>query len=355
MTSSTPTFIVNSGRCGSTMLSNMLHLHPDVLSLSEFFTAAGDIGGRATRIFDSSPISGRQFWDLIGGMPPRLNLMLRHQVEMGEVLYRPDAVHARFTRQSGVPSILQITLPFLSDTPDELFGELEPVMVSLPNAPLADHYKSLFGWLQQRFGRKMWVERSGGIFVVIEPICHAFPDARFVHLVRDGRDTALSMSQHLGFRIYLLGAQIAQFIGVDPYASPDRSRLAELPAELHGFLPEKFQPEIFRNLPISPVLCGQLWSQMIVEGLAVLGKLPAERVLTLRYEDFLSAPDAQLTRLAEFLGEGINNPEWRRKAAATVRQPASSWRHLSIDAAQALADACEPGMAVLREQGVQWD
>ena len=355
MIHATPAFIVTSGRCGSMMLSNMLHLHPDVLSLSEFFTTIGDIGGRAARIFDPSPISGRQFGEFIGGMPPRLNLMLRHKVEMGEVLYRLDAVNARFTRQSGVPSILQITLPFLSDTPDELFAEMEPVIASQPIASLAEHYKSLFGWLQQRFGRKMWVERSGGVFVVIEPLCQTFPDARFVHLVRDGRDTALSMAQHLGFRMFLLETQIAQFIGVDPYESPDRSKLTHLPAELHGFLPEKFQPEVFRNMPVSPLLCGQLWSQMVVQGLAVLGKLPAERVLTLRYEDFLSAPEVQLSRLADFLGEGINNPEWRRKAAAIVRQPANSWRHLSSDAALALADASEPGMAALREQGIEWN
>ena len=33
---STPTFVVGTGRCGSTMLSNMLREHPKVLSLSEF-------------------------------------------------------------------------------------------------------------------------------------------------------------------------------------------------------------------------------------------------------------------------------------------------------------------------------
>ena len=336
MIHATPAFIVTSGRCGSTMLSNMLHLHPDVLSLSEFFTTIGDIGGRAARIFDPSPISGRQFWGFIGGMPPRLNLMLRHKVEMGEVLYRPDAVNARFTRQSGVPSILQITLPFLSDTPDELFAEMEPVIASQPIASLAEHYKSLFGWLQQRFGRKMWVERSGGVFVVIEPLCQTFPDARFVHLVRDGRDTALSMAQHLGFRMFLLETQIAQFIGVDPYESPDRSKLTHLPAELHGFLPEKFQPEVFRNMPVSPLLCGQLWSQMVVQGLAVLGKLPAERVLTLRYEDFLSAPEVQLSRSSRI--------SWRRHQQSRVAAQGSRHRASTGEFVAAFVQRCSSGI-----------
>jgi hypothetical protein len=30
-------FVVSTGRCGSTMLSNMLRLNPGILSLSEFF------------------------------------------------------------------------------------------------------------------------------------------------------------------------------------------------------------------------------------------------------------------------------------------------------------------------------
>ncbi|NVI87000.1 sulfotransferase [Actinomadura sp. BRA 177] len=32
------TFIVGTGRCGSTLLSRLLHTHPDMLSLNELFT-----------------------------------------------------------------------------------------------------------------------------------------------------------------------------------------------------------------------------------------------------------------------------------------------------------------------------
>ena len=40
-----PVFVVGTGRCGSTMLSNMLRIHPEVLSLSEFMVAIADLGG----------------------------------------------------------------------------------------------------------------------------------------------------------------------------------------------------------------------------------------------------------------------------------------------------------------------
>ena len=39
---SVPTFVVGAGRCGPTMLSNMLREHPDILSLSEFLSMVSD-------------------------------------------------------------------------------------------------------------------------------------------------------------------------------------------------------------------------------------------------------------------------------------------------------------------------
>jgi hypothetical protein len=39
-----PVFVVGTGRCGSTLVSNILRAHPGVLSLSEFFTFITDLG-----------------------------------------------------------------------------------------------------------------------------------------------------------------------------------------------------------------------------------------------------------------------------------------------------------------------
>jgi hypothetical protein len=62
-----PVFIVGTGRCGSTMMSNVVRLHPRLLSLSEFFTSlAGRAftlrepdGERRTMLTTLSPIAGK--------------------------------------------------------------------------------------------------------------------------------------------------------------------------------------------------------------------------------------------------------------------------------------------------------
>ena len=55
---SVPTFVVGTGRCGSTMLSNMLREHPQVLSLSEFFSMISDAGFRLPQMFSAEPLDG---------------------------------------------------------------------------------------------------------------------------------------------------------------------------------------------------------------------------------------------------------------------------------------------------------
>lgn len=353
-----PILVVGTGRCGSTMLSGMLRTHPRLASLSEFFSMTCDYGGRIAEIFTDAPVDGEAFWAMIGEPLPRASLVLRHRVVMPEVLYPYDDPRARFSASRGIPAILHTTLPHLHQDPDALFDELRPWVLARPEAPIGAHYRALFAWLAQRAGKPAWVERSGGAFVLIEHTAALFPDARWIHIVRDGRDTALSISRHIGFRIFILGAMFQQLTGIDPYASDDRTGYEALPPELRSFLPESFDAEAFRRFEVPPAQCAELWSTQILGGMQVLGRFPAEHVLHLRYEDFLAGPDSaqqQLERLAAFLGEEYRDPQWARAMAATVRAPTARWHDLPLDVQQALGVACEPGFERLAAAGIHYD
>src|SRR5688572_8494150 len=101
---SEPTFIVGTGRCGSTLLSDVLRRHPDILSVSEFFTLVTDLGGRIEEAFPDGDVDGRAVHAVVAGAHPKQTLMHRHDVAMSEVLYRPkDCLD--------VPAILNTTLP----------------------------------------------------------------------------------------------------------------------------------------------------------------------------------------------------------------------------------------------------
>ncbi len=110
-------FVVGTGRCGSTLLLNMLRLHPHILSLSELFSFISDLGCQVAVAFPQGMIEGEPMWALLAAQLPRQNLMLRHDVAMPEVLYPWRAPASRFNARTGVPAISQVCLPHLSDTP----------------------------------------------------------------------------------------------------------------------------------------------------------------------------------------------------------------------------------------------
>jgi putative sulfotransferase len=341
-----PAFIVGTGRCGSTMLSVILRDHPRLLSLSETFSFVTDLGGRIAETFPDDPIDAAAFWRLIGDPHPKQTVMLRHGVAMDEALYHPGP-DTRFSAESGVPAIAQTTLPHLSAAPDLLLDEVREFVAAQPAGPATNWYTRLFDHLARRFGKAGWVERSGGSLRIVHRLARAFPDARFIHLVRDGRDCAISMSRHYGFRMVLLAMQLTEILGVDPYESPDRTWEHDIPDDLVHFLPERFDAEEFRRYETPLPLCGYYWAGEIVAGLAELAEIPAERRLTLRYEDFLARPQVSIARMLDFLDAGGADAPWVDRAAATIRRARSSFRDLPPRTLAQLTDACAPGFAAL--------
>jgi putative sulfotransferase len=351
---STPTFIVGTGRCGSTMLSNMIREHTQILSLSEFFVTVSE-GSRLPECFAPDPIGGRRFWAIVSATAPMLSFVLRNCIRYDECIYPCDDPAARFSRRTGVPAILATTLPHLTDDHDRLFDLLQNEVTQWTSAPIAEHYRHLFDWLRIHFGKRLWIERGGVSLPMVEAFQAMFPGARFILILRDGRDTAMSMRQHTGMRIYYAMSWLGDYLGVDPLTSSDRSRIDKVPPELRAILPERFDIDAFNAYEVPLPHCGEIWSQQIGMGLKVLAALPADRLLTLRYEDILADPKRHLDTLATFLGEDYVDEDWSARCAATVRPPRSTWRDLPEKEVLALTEACRPGFEALSDAGVEYE
>ena len=352
---SVPTFIVGTGRCGSTMLSNMLREHPHVLSLSEYFTVATDRPHGKAETDSMQAIDGQQFWSIVAGRTPLFDFAFRHGVTFKEALYPYNSPDARYSAQTGVPAILLITLPHLSQDYEALFDTLRDEVATWPSATPGEHYRHLFSRLAARFDKRTWIERSGGSLTMVDRLLALFPDARFVHIVRDGRDASMSMQEQHIFRLFLILNALEQSLGVDPLTSRDRTQLDRVPETMRPFLPEHFDIEAFRAFRFPLPVCGELWTQQINHGMKVIHALPADRLLALRYEDILTDPKRQLDILAGFVGEEFIDVDWSARSAATVRPPRSTWRDLPEDEACALTEACRPGFEQLRAAGVNYD
>jgi hypothetical protein len=339
------TFVVGTGRCGSTLLSRLLREHPGVLSMSEFFGTLRVLGAGGPSRFPVADMDGRELWRLLSRPFPPLDAMITAGLRTPEMAYPFE--RGRFQAATGVPLICHYVLPMLSADPDALYGELAREVPSWPRRPAAAQYQELFGHLARRLGRPAVVERSASSLTLVGLLHEQFPSARFVHLYRDGPDCALSMSRHPAFRREILAIAAARASGL-PAGSTLQQIDAALPEQLRGMICPPYDAARLMSHPIPAAVFGRdRWSPMIRAGVAALRRLPGGTWLGVRYEDLLRDPAASLTRLARFIGTDAPG-EWLDRVSAMV-DPARTGAAARLDpAAQAaLRAACEPGLQAL--------
>jgi hypothetical protein len=342
-------FVIGTGRCGSTMLSMILNDHPDVLSLSEFFTILKD--PRHPDEFLTRDISGADLWRRLSSPVPALDEMIRKGMRTSGLRYPYDS--GRFSPATGVPLICHGILPMLSSDPDTLFDMLAAEVPAWPARRGADQCHALFRLLAEAGGRRVTVERSGSSLTDLPLLRERFPQARFVHMYRDGADCALSMSRHPASRHAALVAEAARLAGLPPM-----SPLAEVEAALPHLPPEYTElisgdrddgKLMARPMPLAAF--GDLWSEMVRASVAVLTAAPADSWCGLRYEDLLADPAAELTALAGFLGVPAA-PRWLADAGR-MTDPGRAGAAARLDPADfaALKAACEPGEQAIAAAG----
>lgn len=331
------TFVVSTGRAGSTLLSRMLALHPEVLSISEFFTVLQGILRRWP--YPDGDMDGREFWHLASSPDPLADALVKNGQKVPEMFYPYET--GRFKAETGVPNICHSTLSLLSDDPDSLYDELAAEIPSWPRRSGPDQYRALFGLLAATLGRPVVVERSGGSVILVRTLREQFPEARFVLMHRNGVDTALSMSRFPMFRLGMLAVRAAALAGLPANATMDQIQAA-LPDQYAGVLSPPYDLSALPGMRMSPVPFGQRWSEMMRYATSALAALPSDIQSQLGYEDLLADPAAELTRLAGFLGVPAD-PDWIEAAAKLISAERGGVASDPADLVAELRAACEPG------------
>ena len=331
------TLVVGTGRCGSTMISNILRKHPEVLSLSEFFVLLE--GAR----FREGIVNASQFWKLLSTPSPFITHMLRHNIKAQEFLY-PVSATSRFNAETGIPPLLLVTLPHLTDDYEVLYDEVEQVVSTFPPDQIERHYTRLFAWLQQRFKRKVIVERSGFSLPMLGALIKLFPFAKFVHIARDGRECAMSMVHHQAFRLMGLMELQSKAQGMPSRLLSDRGD--EDAADQMETM-SRIDVNAIAHAPIPMAIFGDIWSKLIILGTRYLSTLPEERVTMFSYEEFVAHPADSMQRLINFIDPSLPCEEWIQSTAAFVRQKPTTWQDLPTNERVSLEAACQPGLEVL--------
>ncbi len=248
MTTLPPAFILGTGRCGSSLVHEIIARHPEV----GFVTNLDDLGIRR---------GNAQQLTLWRHLPAALS-------EKGRPRLAPSEGYRVLAREVGHLLVDPAADPTAADLTPWLATRLHDfVAARMGHLEAAAVFVHKFtGWPRARL------------------LDAAFPGSRFVHIVRDGRAVANSWLQMDWWRGHL---------------GPAGWHFGPLPAPLAALWEEHGRTQ--------PVLAGLGWRLLVdtyEECADVVGR---ERWLTVRYEDLLADPRPELTRILEHIGLSWND------------------------------------------------
>ncbi|MGI9009121.1 MAG: sulfotransferase family protein [Streptosporangiaceae bacterium] len=263
-----PIFVLGCPRSGTTLLQLMLHAHPRIAMPPE------------TRFVITAYERRNSFGDLRSEASRR--------ALAGSIVGDPGTLFGDLGLDAG-----------------EVAGEIAQGPPTLGSA-----IGIVFRAYARRFGKPRWGDKRPGYYQYVPALARMFPDAQFVHLIRDGRDCVASLLRM-------------------PWFHQD----------------------------IDAAVC--TWIEAIDSGRRAARSLPAGAYYELRYEDLVADPAGQLGPLCAFLGEdydpvmtephkvsGDTLPErqvWHSATRAEVKAaPSGTWQ-----------ERLEPGQIALCETAMK--
>lgn len=302
--------IISNGRCGSTLLSELIAEEPDTLSAQEFLMSM------ALWVRSEEVITGAAYWAVLSSPKEEMTTLFRIGSPPKELRYPADGRWA--DDLAHLPRILAITLAKLTTDPDSLFDTLAERVPAFPAQSVAEHHQSFLDLLARLLGRRRWVERSGGSSQVAPYILKNFPTAKVVYLTRNWTDTATSMSRHPSFQLVQLRIEMMSRYGVDPFRLEAGQ---QVPPEMERFLPDRLTAELLRERGNDPSRYLSLCAFMTSQAEQALDDTPPQHLLRMSYEELLADPTGQLTSLGRFLD--FDDPSgWAHSVAHRVKSPA---------------------------------
>jgi hypothetical protein len=279
-------FVLGTGRCGSTQLAHVVASHPQVGFVSNVEERLARIASPG-RWNDGLLRSANRWVAWAGGVrsAPRPARWAAAAITRASTLAGPSEAYGLLAEEVSpmiVAPFRDLTAEDAAPWIDNRFRRFFANRASVQAKPVFMH--KFTGWPRARF------------------IDAVFPEARFVHLVRDGRAVASSLMQV-------------------PFWQGYRG-----PAEWSfGPLPESYAREWEESGHSFAMLAGLEWKVLMDAFGEAERAIPADRWLNVRYEDFTANPRAEVERILGFWGLPWTTDVERRLRGAritTARQAA---------------------------------
>lgn len=167
-----------------------------------------------------------------------------------------------------------------------------------------------FDWVANRYNAHTVVEKTCANSLRVPFVDRAVPEAKYIYIYRDGIDTTgsakLRWQAKLDIPYLLEKVRFVPIMDLPYYGSrylwsrfyrvfSREKRLAFWGPALDGM------PEILEKNSLNEV-CALQWQRCVENAERAFANMPQNKVIRVRYEDFVRAPQEELTRIVMFLG-----------------------------------------------------
>ena len=261
-----PIFVVGCHRSGTTVLYEALAAHPDVACFTN-----------ASNLLPQVPMLSNAICRLLG-----LDTVRQERFLQDDISFTPTTpsegirIFERFAPAGGAADYV------LDET------HADPALERYLRATIRKHLRY--------FRARRFLNKNPDNSVRLRYLNRLFPDARFLHIVRDGRAVCASL---------LKARELAQrFFGSQHRHATSGTKV-------------KDWDEISRIWDEDPVAgAGHLWREVVATVKRDGAAIGPARFMEVRYEDFVARPEAELRSLARFCQLGQNAAADARLAAA---------------------------------------
>jgi Sulfotransferase family len=256
-------FLIGTGRSGSSLVHEVLARHPGV----------GFVSNLEDRLPGLPPAAWRYNNLLYRRVPPALT-------RKGRLRYAPSEAYRALSRQVSPMVTVPLRDLVAADAMPWVAGRFQAFFSDRALAQARPVFLHKFtGWPRTGFIRA------------------SFPQARFIHIVRDGRAVAASLLRTSWWRGYLG------------------------PEQLHvGGLPPAYAAEWEASGRSFPLLAGLSWKAVLDAYPPARALVPADQWLDVRFEDVLADPGSCFKELLAFMGLADDN-RFQAGLARTVLDP----------------------------------
>ena len=147
----------------------------------------------------------------------------------------------------------------------------EQILERVKQPSMSGIYQALFSLMADHQDTDRWGDKTPEYMDHLSELRELFPTAQYILVVRDGRDTALSV--------------MARYYG-----------------------------------PTNLVVAAQEWRETARQGMEFLETLPADRKLVIRYEDMMGNPVETLRTVMDYLGARPRDPQMLERVGPMIRE-----------------------------------